>query len=176
MSLIKVTRIKNTQKMTKTEFIITKAILDALDAEYDSDHSILLESSYYYCGDKVIALPEHYTYVNDELDKDLILFRPLRNERHSNILIDMFEELKMSVPMDRLEINEYLNKNDKVRYSGYIIVNGNKMPNSYVKGSPSIPILKTSIIAQVLFKEGYSNYSYEDFSNLITQYLNEQKR
>ena len=31
--------------MSKTEFILTKAILDALDAEYDSDHSILIDSS-----------------------------------------------------------------------------------------------------------------------------------
>lgn len=169
--LIKITRKRKNNKITKNEFDITKMILDAFNCEYESDYSITIENAPLLYSDRVIAFPEHYSYINSDLNKDMILFRPLKNERHSNILIDMFEDYFMSEPMDSLEINEFLNDKNKKRYTGHIIVNGKLLKRSYIKSSPTIPVLKTSIIAKLLFnKDDY--YKYKDKLN---SFLYEQK-
>ena len=169
--LIKITRRKKQNKVSKSEFEITKLFLDYFESEYESDYSVTIDNSIIWCGDKVIAFPEHYSYINSDIPKDMALFRPLKNERHSNILIDMFEDLAMNVPMNSIEINEFINDNGKKRYNGHMTVYHKVVKESVIRSSPSIPILKTSIIAKVLFsKEDYSLYK-----TLLKQYLSEQK-
>ena len=167
--LIKLTRIRK-QKFSKYEFLITKMLLDSLYVEYESDFSITIDSAPIYCGEKEFSFPEHYSYIND-FSKDRLIFRPLKNERHANILIEMFEESEMSLNFDRIEINEYLNDNNKKRFKGHMIYKNDQIPNTNVKGSPSIAILKSTIIAKVLL----SKQEYTKFKELLTGYLMEQK-
>ena len=167
--LIKLTRIRK-PKFSKYEFQITKMLLDALYVEYESDFSITIDSAPIYCGEKELSFSEHYSYIND-FSKDKLIFRPLKNERHANILIEMFEESDMSINFDRIEINEYLNDNNKRRFKGYMIHKNDQIPNTNVKGSPSIAILKSTIIAKILL----SKKEYSDFKELLTNYLIEQK-
>lgn len=167
--LIKLTRIRK-PKFSKNEFQITKMLLDALYVEYESDFSITIDSAPIYCGEKELNFPEHYSYIND-FSKDRLIFRPLKNERHANILIEMFEESEINVNFDRIEINEYLNDNNKKRFKGYMIYKNDEVPNTNIKGSPSIAILKSTIIAKVLL----SKKEYNKFKELLTAYLIEQK-
>lgn len=167
--LIKLTRIRK-PKFSKYEFLMTKMLLDALYVEYESDFSITIDSAPIYCGEKEFSFPEHYSYIND-FSKDRLIFRPLKNERHSNILIEMFEESDMSINFDKIEINEYLNNNNKRRFKGYMIYKNDPIPNTDIKGSPSIAILKCTIIAKILL----SKNEYIKFKELLSNYLNEQK-
>ena len=167
--LVKLTRIRK-PKFSKNEFLITKMLLDALYVEYESDFSITIDSAPIYCGEKELNFPEHYSYIND-FSKDRLIFRPLKNERHANILIEMFEESEMNLNFDRIEINEYLNDNNKKRFKGYMIHKNEAIPNTNVKGSPSIAILKSTIIAKVLL----SKKEYSKYKELLTSYLIEQK-
>ena len=167
--LIKLTRIKK-PKFSKNEFLMTKMLLDSLYVEYEPDFSITIDSAPIYCGEKEFNFPEHYSYIND-FSKDRLIFRPLKNERHANILIEMFEESEMSLNFDRIEINEYLNDNNKRRFKGYMIYKNEQIPNTNVKGSPSIAILKSTIIAKALL----SKKEYIKFKELLTNYLMEQK-
>lgn len=169
--LIKITRRRKPNKVSKAEFQITKLVLDYFDTEYEEDFSINVDESPLWCGEKLVAFPEHYSYINSEIPKDMVLFRPLKNERHSNILIDMFEDVAMNMPMDSLEINEFLNDNGKKRFTGYMIVGRKKVKESVIKSSPSIPILKTSIIAKLLF----SRDDYETYKTLLKDFLYEQR-
>lgn len=167
--LVKLTRIRK-PKFSKNEFLMTKMLLDALYVEYESDFSISINSAPVYCGEKEFSFPEHYSYIND-FSKDRLIFRPFKNERHSNILIEMFEESDMSINFDRIEINEYLNHNNKRRFKGYVIYKNNELPNTNVKGSPSIAILKCTIIAKLLLNKK----DYITFKDLLSNYLIEQK-
>ena len=167
--LIKLTRIRK-PKFSKYEFQITKMLLDSLYVEYESDFSITIDSAPIYCGEKEFSFPEHYSYIND-FSKDKLIFRPLKNERHANILIEMFEESEINLNFDRIEINEYLNDNNKKRFKGCMIYKNDPIPNTNVKGSPSIAILKSTIIAKILL----SKKQYSDFKELLTNYLMEQK-
>lgn len=168
--LVKLTRIRK-NKFPINEFKITKMLLDALYVEYESDFTISQDSAPIYCGDKEISFPEHYAYIND-FTKDQLIFRPLKNERHANILIEMFEESDMNVDFNRIEVNEYLNEKNKRRYKGSMIgINDKSISGTEISGCYSIPILKTSIIAKMVL----SKKEYKEFRDLIIKYIIEQK-
>lgn len=168
---IKLTRIKeNPNAFIKSEFIIVKKILDFLEIDYESDFSITKNCVPVYYGDREICFPEHFSYTS-LIPKEKILFRPLRNERHSNILIEMFEESEFNIDHDRLEINEFINNKGKKRFTGWLVSHGETIKNSIIKSSPSIPILKTSIVAKLLFND----CEYDVFKNMLSSYLSEQK-
>ena len=167
--LIKITRKKKNNRYPESEFNVTKYLLDGFGIDYESDLSISLNLIAIYCGDRNLYFPEHYSYVNNIISDNNIIFRPLKNERHSNILIDMFEELDSNAY--QLEITEFLNKNNKKRYKGYFICDGNIVKNSIIKSSPSIPILKTSIVAKMVLNDN----EFNKYIELLKIYLAEQK-
>ena len=95
-------------KISEYEFNITKLILDAFDIDIESDfqltynyNPIMISGQPVYYTDQYAALPG--------ISKDLNIFRPLKNDKHANILIDMFEELDI-IEIDNLTILEYENK------------------------------------------------------------------
>lgn len=169
MPLIRITRIKKPNAYSKEEFSLTKKLLDALDVEYESDLTISKNCLPILCGDRELTFPEHYVYM-DSIQKDKLIFRPLKNERHANIIIDMFEE-SSKIDFDRIEIREFLNDNDKKRYSGYAIKGSEKVKKSTVKSSPSIPILKCTIIAKLIFDKK----QYLEFRDMLAMFLYTQK-
>lgn len=169
--LIPITRIqKNKNKISKNEFNITKMLLDSLDVEFESDYSMTKDYSPLLCGDRILSYTEFYNNI-DSIPKENVIFRPLKNERHSNILIEMFEESIENISMDKIEITEYLNKHGKKRYSGYIISHGHILKDSKITSAPSIPILKTSIVARTLLNKN----DYEEYTKYLRKFLTDQK-
>lgn len=166
---IKLTRIPTKKKIDEFEFNITKLLIDALGIDYESDYLISFDDAPIICGDKYLAFTEHYKHIN-RIPKDLAIFRPIRNEKHANIIIDMFDELDL-IEADNIEVTEFM-KGNKKKFSGYL-KNGNEIiEESFVKSAPSIPILKISIIAKILFDDN----DYDEYIKNLTSYLNRKKR
>lgn len=160
---IRISKRKKNNRISKSEFELTSQLLDAFEAEIDDEYKIIVDYVPLCCADKELAFSEHYSNLNTEIPKDKMLFRPLRNERHSNILIEMFEQLNENI-IERLEIEEYLNKNNKKRYSGYFIGKNiygkdERIEKSYVKNIPSVPCLKAAIVAKCMLEDN----EYEEF-------------
>ena len=170
MPLIKLTRIRKQNKFPKEEFQITKKLLDTLDIEYETDLTISKDCAPIFCGDRELTFPEYYSYI-DTIPKEKLIFRPLKNERHSNILIEMFEESELMIPFDRIEIREFENENGKKRFSGYAVKGSQKIKKSSVKSSPSIPILKCTIIAKLM----YDKKDYLEYRDMLALLLYSQK-
>lgn len=165
---IKLTRIPTKKKIDESEFNITKLLIDALGVDYESNYLISFDDAPIICGDKYLAFTEQYKYI-DRIPKDLAIFRPIRNEKHANIIIDMFDELEL-IDADNIEVTEFI-KGNKKKFSGYL-KNGNEMiEESFVKSAPSIPILKISIIAKILFDDD----EYNSYIKNLTTFLNRKK-
>ena len=153
MKLIQIHRKKHKIKIDKSEFKLTQLLLKYLDIEYDDEFAITLNYAPIYCGEKTLAYTEHYSDINSEIPKDKVIFRPLISERHANILIEMFEDLGLN-DLYCIKIEEFINKNDKKKYRGYFLDKYNNIIDStYIKSSPTIPILKSSIVAKSLFSK-----------------------
>ena len=163
--LIKLTRIHSKPfEVREYEFNITKLLINALGIEYDSNYLISFNDMPILCGDRYLAFTEQYKYLR-KIPKDLSIFRPIKNEKHANIVIDMFDELNI-IDSDSVEIVEFM-KNNKKKYSGYL-KHGNKIiDESIVKSAPSVPILKISIIANVLFDDD----EYTKYRDNLSNYL-----
>ena len=168
--LIKLTRISPRNfKINKYEFNITKLLINALGIEYEPNYLISFDDSLIVCGDRYIAFTEQYKYLNN-IPKDLTIFRPIKNEKHANIIIDMFDELNI-IDSDNMEVTEFI-KGNKKKYSGYLRKGNTKIEESFVKSAPSIPILKVSIIANILFDED----EYNEYRENLSKYLIGGKR
>lgn len=169
MSLVRISKRKKSNRIPKSEFRLTSQLLYVFDTEIDDDYSILKDYVPLTCGDKELAYSEHYPSLSTEIPKNKVIFRPIKNERHSNILIEMFEELNESL-VERLEVEEYLNKNGKKRYSGYFVCKNNnrkdsKLYDTEVKGLPSISALKTAIVAKAML----SDDEYDEFIETLKE-------
>ena len=170
MSLIRISKRRRNNKIPKSEFKITSQLLYCFDAEIDEGYNIIVNYIPLTCGDKELAYSEHYSSLNTEIPKNKMIFRPIKNERHSNILIEMFEQSLIDISIERLEIEEYVNKNGKKRYSGYFVCKNNYnkdsiMTNTEVKGLPSIAALKTAIVAKAMLDEN----DFYDFMTLLKE-------
>lgn len=163
--LIKLTRIHTKPfEINQYEFNITKLLIDTLGIEYESDYLISFDNVPIVCGDKYLAYTEQYNYLR-KIPKELAIFRPIKNEKHANIVIDMFDELNI-IDSDSMEVKEFI-KGNKKKFSGYL-KSGNKIiEESFVKSAPTIPILKVSIIANVLFDDD----EYHEFRSNLSSYL-----
>lgn len=154
MELIHIHRKRNKNKIDKNEFNISKMLLDYFEADYGDDFEITYNYSPIYCGEKILAYTEHFSDINSDLiPKDKSIFRPLINERHANILIEMFEELGLN-DLYCINIEEFINKNGKKKYRGYFVDSkDNIIKSTYIKSSSTIPILKTSMVAKAIFND-----------------------
>ena len=161
-------RLKSRNKISKSEFIITNLFINYLELELDSDYTLSFMLLPLICNDKQLGYTENYMFIKN-IPSSLALFRPIKNEKHANLIIDMFDDLNI-IDFDSLEIKEFM-KNDKKKYSGYLKKNNIIVEGSEVPSAPSIPILKLSIVAQLLFdSDDYMTY----YDNLI-QYLKKKR-
>lgn len=154
-------RYRSRNKITKSEFIITNLFINYLELELDSDYTLSFMLLPLICNDKQLGYTENYMFIRN-IPSSLALFRPLKNEKHANLIIDMFDDLNI-IDFDSLEIKEFT-KNDKKKYSGYLKKNNSIIEGSEVPSAPSVSILKLSIVAQLLFdSDDYMIY----YNNLI---------
>lgn len=161
----KMTRITPKQfKINEFEFNITKLLINALGIEFESGFLLSFDDAPIICGDRYIAYTEYYKFLN-RIPKDLAIFRPIRNEKHANIIIDMFDDLDI-IESDNIEVTEFM-KGTKKKYSGYLKCGNKKIDESFVKSAPSIPILKVSIIAKMLFDD----YEYKQYKENLMKFL-----
>ena len=168
--LIKITRIpQQKNKISESEFNITTLFIENFDIDYESDFSLSYGLLPLSCGDRLLGYCELYQNL-PSIPHDLMVFRPLKNEKHSNLIIDMFEELNI-IESDNMEIREFT-KNGKKRYSGCLKLGNQIIEESYIKSAPSIPILKVSIIAQLLLDDD----DYNIFRQNLKSYLSRDKR
>lgn len=161
----KLTRIPSKQfKINEYEYNITKLLINSLGIEYEPNYLLSFEDAPIICGDRYVAFTEHYKFIN-RIPKNLAIFRPIKNEKHANIIIDMFDELNI-IDADNIEVTEFM-KGNKKKFSGYLKCGNKKIEESFVKSAPSIPILKISIIAKILFDE----YEYKEYKENLMKYL-----
>lgn len=166
----KLTRITPKQfKVNEFEFNITKLLIDALGIEYESGYLLSFDDAPIICGDRYIAYTEQYKFL-DRIPRDLAIFRPIRNEKHANIIIDMFDELNL-IDSDNMEVTEFM-KGNKKKYSGYLKCGNKMIEESFVKSAPSIPILKVSIIANILFDDD----EYQEYKDNLVNFLNKGEK
>ena len=147
---IKMTRIRRRKsKISEAEFELTSQFLHMLDLDVDSDFTIYsdLYLDPLMCGSKYLGFAERFSSIS-KIPKELAIFRPFRNEKHANIIIELFEEFNY-IDFDTLEINDY-EKDGKIKYSGWLTKDGQVVEGSYIKTSPSAAILKMSIIAALM--------------------------
>lgn len=167
---IKLTRITPKQfKISQQEFNITKLLIDALGIEFDTGYMLSFDDAPIICGDRYLAYTEHYKFL-EKIPKDMAIFRPIKNEKHANIIIDMFDELNI-IDSDTMEVTEVTKPNGKKKFSGYLKCGGRIIEESKVKSAPSITILKISIIAKLLFDDNV----YDEYMKNLTEYLGNVK-
>lgn len=163
---------RNTQKkptyISEYEFKITKMLLDALCIDCESDYTITYNSCPLWSGSKLIGYTERYSSIPD-VPKELSLFRPLRFEKHANILIDMFTDSE-EIPVDALEIQEYI-ENDRKFYKGYFVYKGTPIENGTIEKARTPSVLKTSVVAKLLLDD----MEYLEFTELLKKYFNRGK-
>ena len=172
---IKLTRIPpKIFKVSENEFNITRMFLDAFDIDCENDYSLTYNYLSLTCGDKLLAYTERYNQLKN-IPTNMMIFRPLKNEKHANTIIDMFDDLNL-IESDNIEIREF-SKNGKKKYSGYL-KHGNKIiEESIIKSSPTIPILKTSVIAKTLFdEETYDEYRHNLYGFLTNNKSHKPRR
>ena len=162
---IKLTRIQKHNKINKYEFNITSLFIYSFDIEYEKDYTLTRMYLPLKCGEKFLAYSESYDSLKN-IPKHLMIFRPLKNEKHANMIIDMFDDLNI-IESNNLEIKEFLGKKGKKKYSGYLRNGNTIIEESIIKSAPSIPILKISIIAKLLFDDT----EYEQFYNNLKGFL-----
>lgn len=151
-------------KICYNEFIITNLFIQCLDLECFDNFIIHKDFIPISCGEKYVCYSDIY-HMLKYIPQEYQTFRPLKHEKHANIIIDMFERLDI-IDMDSVEIME-VNIDGKKKYSGYMQRNGKMIKNSYVKQAPTIPILKCSIVANMLFDK----YDYAIFRENLSEYF-----
>lgn len=165
--LIKLTRIPPKKpKISISEFNITTLFINEFELDYESDFSLSYKYLPLTCGDRTLGYAEKYEMI-DLVPKEFSLFRPLKNDKHANLIIEMFDDLNL-IRSDNLEIKEFM-KNGRKKYSGYLL-NGTKvLKRSIVKIAPSIPILKVSIIASIMLDHETYEYYYKNLINYLSK-------
>lgn len=161
---IKITRSIPCIKVNPNEFNITNLFIDCLELECGDDFIIYDGLRPLICGEKYLCYTDTYWALKYIPLEDAI-FRPLKYEKHANIIIDMFDRLDI-IDMDSLEVEEKI-INGKKKYCGYMKKNGKIVNGSYVKHAPTIPILKCSVIAKMLFDD----CDYDIFKSNLMGYL-----
>lgn len=156
--------------ISRSEFEITKMLLDVLDADIEYDNSIIYQYAPITMNDRIFVYAERY-FDLDKVSKmeNTILFRPLKSDKHANILIRMFEDLDL-IDFDSLEIIENVLDNGRIKYSGYLKKGDKIIQGSYIKTAPSISILKVSIIANLLM----NSEEYNKYYKYLLEYLHKR--
>jgi hypothetical protein len=149
---------KKHKKMTKLEYDITKSIIDILDIDTDSDYSLFFGVSYLEAKKKQLAFPSQYISVN-RLTQEQALFRPLKVEKHANLVIEMFEALT-DMHTDHYEVSD-----DDGINRGFFVANGKKLKDTEVFNLDTSSLLKTSSVMKIMmdnddFKEYISKVVY----------------
>lgn len=162
MNIVINSRKKNRFKISETEFILTKLLLDNLSVDVESNY----ELSFNYITLSYNGSPLHFAETYNSLmniPNNKTIFRPLKNDKHANILIDMFEQLDI-IKTDSLTILEDIDQNEIKTYKGYFTYNGKKIGKSYTYNAPTTTVLKSFMIAKLIL----DSYDYDIFiSNLI---------
>lgn len=151
-------------KISPNEFIITNLFINNLDLECFDNFIIHKDFIPLMCGEKYLCYSDIY-HMLKYIPQSEAIFRPLKHEKHANIIIDMFDALDL-IDMDGLEVEERIIDNKK-KYCGYIKKNGKIIKKSYVHHAPTIPIVKCSVIANVLFDK----YDYDIFKSNLMEYF-----
>ena len=159
---------KEPPRISVPEFNITKLFLDAFEVDCESDYTLMYKYIPLSCGDRLLGYSEFYNQLSN-IPSTQMVFRPLKNEKHTNIIIDMFDDLNI-IEFNNMEIKEYI-KNGKKKYSGCLKNGNDVIDETFIKMAPTIPILKLSIIASVLF----DIYDYDSFYENLMEFIKFKK-
>lgn len=140
-------RKKHRFKISKNEFILTKLLIDNLYIDFESNYELTSNCVTLSYNNVPLHFAESYIALVN-IPNDKIIFRPLKNDKHANILIDMFEQLNI-IKTDSLTILED-DYNESKTYKGYFTYNGKKIDKSYTYNAPTIPVLKSFMIAKLI--------------------------
>ncbi len=151
-------------KVNKYEFNITTMLIQNLDIEYESDYTISYDNTTIECCDRFLGYSENY-YALQDIPPEIAIFRPIKNEKHANIIIDMLEYSGF-IDFTYLEVRESI-INNKKKFSGWLTKNHEIIDGTYVKSAPSVPILKTSIAAKILFDDIDMSKYMENLINFL---------
>ena len=154
-------------KIPEYEYNMTSMLINALDIEYERDMRLSYNYIIMYLGQRDLLFPRQYVDL-DKIPKGSLIFRPFKNERHANLLVDIFdEEYDLT---DSLTIEEE-ERNDRKLYSGYFTKDGVKINKSYVYKCPSPAFLKSYMVAKMVLDKN----EYIDFSTNLKLLLNRGK-
>lgn len=154
-------------KITETEFILTKLLLDNLYVDFEPEYKLSFNCNIVSYNGTPLHYSERYASLSN-IPNDLTIFRPLKNDKHANVLIDMFEQSNIiettSLVIKETGINLSSMTRDEKTYEGYFTNNGHTINKSFTYNAPTIPILKSFIIGKmILNKEDYNIF----ISNLM---------
>ena len=160
-------------KVSESEFIMTKLLLENLYVDFEDDYQLSFNYGLISYNNSLLHFPERYnSFAN--IPNNCTLFRPLKNDKHANILIDMFEQLNI-IDTDSLTILENINDKNIKTYQGYFTYKGKKVDKSYTYNAPTIAVLKSFMIAKLILDTD----DYDTFmSNLMVfnRYYNRGKQ
>lgn len=160
MPIIIKSRRKFKFKISEIEFKLTKLLLDNLDIDYESDYTLSFNYLPIIYNNSPLCFAERYISLLN-IPNNKVIFRPIKNDKHANILIDMFDRLGI-INSDNLII---LSDGDNA-YKGYFTYNGKKIEKSYTYNAPTIPILKSFMVAKLLLDSD----DYNIFLNNLLEY------
>lgn len=162
MNIVIASRRKNRFKISETEFILTKLLLDNLYVDVESNYELSFNCITLSYNGTPLHFAETYNSLMN-IPNSKVIFRPLKNDKHANILIDMFEQLDI-IKTNSLTILESVDQDEIRSYKGYFTYNGKKIDKSYTYNAPTTAVLKSFMIAKLIL----DSYDYEIFlSNLI---------
>lgn len=150
-------------KVSEYEFILTKLLLDNLYVDFEPDYELSFNCNPLSYNGSLLHFAERYLSLMN-IPNDETIFRPLKSDKHANVLIDMFEQLEL-IETDGLTIMEYEENGNKL-YKGYFTNNCKKIDKSYTYNAQSIPILKSFMVAKLLLDSD----DYNIFINNLMQF------
>jgi hypothetical protein len=142
-------------RMHREEYEAVRQLLNSLDVEFEDDYTLSHNYRQICQNNQPLYFPDNYGCL-PFLEKGQTLFRPLQSERHSNIIIDMFEDL-FPKEIDCFEIQ--ITGDDTLSYTGYFTSDGTKLEDSEVIGMSSIQSLKCACVAKMIMTES----EFEEF-------------
>lgn len=150
------------------EYNISKMFIYYLELDIEMNGLLTKYSAFIQCGDKLLSYHEKLKSVNNLFgDNSISIFRPLKLEKHTNLIIDMFDEL-YAIDFESLDIYESTNPNTGKRYYyGGLSRRGLSIEKSFVNSAPSIPILKSCVIVNMVFNDDDKAEFYTNLNNFL---------
>lgn len=163
-------RKKYKPKLSQNEYIMTKLLIDNLYIDYELDYKLSFNYNLIIYNDTFLHFPERYSLLGN-MPNSYTLFRPLKSDKHANILIDMFDQLDI-IKTDSLTILESNDDNGNKTYRGYFTYKGKKVDKSYTYNAPTTAILKSFMVAKLILDSDDYDIFINNLMSFTRRYSN----